>query len=161
MQCNAEFCSCKATLYTCSEKLYACTLSPLLGGCTMPLPLPPLLSRVMNEAEEMGRGLLCWGWGGNHIRDFSTLAFFCSPKIPSVSQTIPSVNPAFPCTEESKLLSAFFLLRVGWGRGAIPLIPLKKTSYFWPKKIILALFGPFLRKFFGRKSFCQKKLLRV
>ena len=157
--CNVEFCSCKATLYTCSvccyterkkhvqcaEKLYACMLSPLLGGGTMPLPLPPPLSRVMNEAEEMGRGLLCWGGGGNHIRDFSTLTFFCSQRCVLTRQnTFVVTNNSFgeSCISSKgapqKLLSGVFPLR-GRGRWGTPQFA-KKNSYFWPKN---ANFSPF------------------
>ena len=133
-------------------------LSPLLGGGTMPLPLPlplpPPLSRVMNEAEEMGRGLLCWGGGGNHIRDFSTLAFFCSQRCVLTRQnTFVVTNNSFgeSCISSrgapQKLLSGFFPLR-GRGRGGTPQFA-KKTAIFGQKTLILALFDPCLRKFFG------------
>ena len=134
----------------CAEKLYACMLSPLLGGGTMPLPLPlpPPLSRVMNEAEEMGRGLLCWGGGGNHIRDFSTLTFFCSQRCVLTRQnTFVVTNNSFgeSCISSKgapqKLLSGVFPLR-GRGRWGTPQFA-KKTAIFGQKTLILALFDPF------------------
>ena len=123
----------------CAEKLYACMLSPLWGGGTMPLPLPPPLSRVMNEAEEMGRGLLCWGGGGNHIRDFSTLAFFCSQRCVLTRQnTFVVTNNSFGeyCISSKgapqKLLSGVFPLR-GRGRWGTPQFA-KKKQLFLAKK---------------------------
>ena len=113
----------------------------------LPLPLPPPLSRVMNEAEEMGRGLLCWGGGGNHIRDFSTLAFFCSQRCVLTRQnTFVVTNNSFgeSCISSrgapQKLLSGFFPLR-GRGRGGTPQFA-KKTAIFGQKTLILALFHP-------------------
>ena len=128
----------------CAEKLYACMLSPLLGGGTMPLPLPlplpPPLSRVMNEAEEMGRGLLCWGGGGNHIRDFSTLTFFCSQRCVLTRQnTFVVTNNSFgeSCISSKgapqKLLSGFFPL-TGRMRGGTPQFAKKKQLFLAKKR---------------------------